>query len=219
MEQPITLHWQTSERFHTAFLTPDLFGGWVLVTSSGALTGRGGRIHQKPLATYDQGLTAIQQMRQRRRREGYVLSQAGFTEILPLPPQGFELRSAETEALHRLFEIWALTANEQQTLLGIDHGEHEHFLDGVPFAAESLPLLRAGHLLAIHKVLRLRLGGETRLIRAWLRRPSASLDGQTPVERMSLSLEALADLRHHLGYESDMNRSAQCSRSASTAST
>ncbi len=81
MEQPLSFRWQNADNYYTALLTPDLFGGWTLVTASGACAGKAGRVSQKPLDNYEKGLDAIRQLRHRRRREGYELCGAGFAEF------------------------------------------------------------------------------------------------------------------------------------------
>ena len=64
MEQPLTLHWQSAKRYYTAMLTPDLFGGWVLVTDTGDRDRRDGRVQRKPVPDYTQGRDALKQLSQ-----------------------------------------------------------------------------------------------------------------------------------------------------------
>ena len=208
MEQPLTLRWQSPEHYYTAMLTPDLFGGWMLVTASGSRSNGGGRVHQKPVENYDQGLDAIRQLRHRRRREGYDLCGSAFTEFQGLDPNGADLRGAETNALLRIFDVWGVTERAHQSaLLGVDDKALGQYLDGRPLANEPELLTRAGHLLAIHKVLRLRYANRRPVIREWLGLTCAILDGRTPMEVMLASPEGLANLRRHLEQEADSFRS------------
>ncbi|MBK6743277.1 MAG: DUF2384 domain-containing protein [Hydrogenophilales bacterium] len=194
MEQPLTLHWQSAERYYTAMLAPDLFGGWVLVTDSGGRDSRGGRVQRKPMPDYPHGLDALRQLRHRRRREGYTLCSSSFTEFERIDAHSPDLRAAESAALQRVFLDWDISLDDQAVLLGIGSTALDSFLDGRPLPDEPVLLLRAKHLLAIHKALRLRLG-HVPLIREWLRYPRVELNGRTPLDVMLGTLDDLSNLR------------------------
>lgn len=211
MEQPLTYRWQNAENYYTAMLTPDLFGGWTLVTASGARTGKTGRVHQKPLPDYEKGLDAIRQLRHRRRKEGYELCGAAFAEFKRFDPRSVDLRSAETQALLRLFDAWQLNRDEQAALLDIDARSLDGYLDGRPLADDSVLLGRVAHLLAINKVLRLRYGAQPDFLQEWVRLPNAKLDGRRPLDVMMASREGLVALRRHLDQEAGKFR--VCSKS------
>lgn len=198
MEQPLTYRWQNADNYYTAMLTPDLFGGWTLVTATGSRAGKAGRVQQKVLPNYEQGLEAIRQLRHRRRKEGYELCGTGFAEFQRFDPRSTDLRSAETHALLRLFDAWQLEREEQAGLLGIDARTLDGYLDGRPLANDAVLLDRVGHLLAIHKVLRLRYGERPDFLAEWLRLPNARLEGRRPLDLMLASREGLAALRRHL---------------------
>lgn len=198
MEQPLTYRWQSAENYYTAMLTPDLFGGWTLVTASGARAGKAGRVQQKPLPNYEKGLDALRRLRQRRRREGYALCGTGFAEFERLDPHSSDLRSAETLALLRLFDAWHLSREEQAALLGIDVHTLEGYLDGRPLADDAVLLSRVAHLLAINKVLRLRYGDRPDFLSEWVRLPNVKLEGRRPLDIMMQSRESLAAMRRHL---------------------
>lgn len=198
MEQPLTYRWQNAEHYYTAMLTPDLFGGWTLVTASGARAGKSGRVSQKPLPSYEKGLDALRQLRQRRRREGYQLCGTGFAEFQRLDPRSTDLRSAESQALLRLFESWQVTREEQCALLGIEARALDGYLDGRPLADDTVLLGRVAHLLAINKRLRLRYGSRPDFAREWIRLPNVRLEGQRPLDVMMASREGLAALRRQL---------------------
>ena len=198
MEQPLTFRWQNADSYYTAMLTPDLFGGWTLVTASGAREGKAGRVQQKVLPNYEKGLDAIRQLRHRRRREGYELCGTGFAEFRRFDPHSSDLRTAETQALLRLFDAWQLSREEQAGLLGIDARTLDGYLDGRPLADDAVLLGRVAHLLAINKVLRLRYGERPDFLREWVRLPNVKLAGRRPLDLMMASREALAALRQHL---------------------
>jgi hypothetical protein len=209
MEQPLTYRWQNAENYYTAMLTPDLFGGWTLVTSSGGRAGKTGRVSQKPLPSYEKGVDALRQLRHRRRREGYELCGAGFAEFQRFDPRSIDLRSAETHALLRLFDAWQLTREEQATLLNVDVRALEGYLDGRPLADDPVLLSRVANLLAINKVLRLRYGEQPDFLQEWVRLPNARLAGRRPLDLMLASREGLAAMRQHLDREAGKFRSCR----------
>lgn len=210
MEQPLTFRWQNADNYYTAMLTPDLFGGWTLVTASGARAGKAGRVQQKVLPSYEQGLDAIRQLRHRRRREGYELCGTGFAEFQRFDPHSVDLRAAETQALLRLFDAWQLSREEQADLLGIEVRSLEGYLDGRPLADDSVLLGRVAHLLAINKVLRLRYGERPDFLQEWLRLPNVRLAGRRPLDLMLASREGLSAMRRHLEREAGQLRA--CAR-------
>lgn len=203
MEQPLTIRWQSDANYFTAMLTPDLFGGWVVVTSSGARDGRVGRVRQKPVDSYEVGLDLIRKLRGRRRREGYNLSGCGFTEFERFDPRSVEMRSAETNALLRLFQEWHLDTATQAALLGVRDKALAGYLDGRPLDDDPALLARARDLLAIHKILRPRFDRRDEAIRAWLRAPADWLDGQTPLAAMLAPDGGLSRLRALLWRHAD----------------
>ncbi|MDD5364358.1 MAG: DUF2384 domain-containing protein [Gallionellaceae bacterium] len=214
MEQPLTFRWQSAENYYTAMLTPDLFGGWTLVTASGARVGKAGRVHEKPLPSYQEGLDAIRQLRHRRRREGYELCGTGFAEFQRLDPRSADLRAAETQALLRLFEAWQLNREEQLALLDVDARALDGYLDGRPLADDSVLLSRVAHLLAINKMLRLRYGERPDFLQEWLRLPNVKLAGRRPLDLMMASREGLLAMRRHLDRQAGAFRS--CTRDSAT---
>lgn len=182
-------------------LTPDLFGGWMLVTSSGARDGRGGRVYQKAVESYEQGLENLRQLRHRRRHEGYDLCGGAFAEFERFDPHARELRAAESNAILRVFELWQVTPEEQAGLLGTDIRTLNGYLDGKPLADDEELLGRVSHLLAVHKVLRLRYGDRPEFIPEWLRLPNPRMEGKRPIELMLDGPDGLEDFRGHLDIE------------------
>lgn len=206
MEQPLTYRWQNADNYFTAMLTPDLFGSWTLVTSSGSRVGKSGRVQQKVLASYEKGLDAIFQLRHRRRQEGYELCTTGYAEFQRFDPRSVDIRTAKTQAVLRLFDAWQLTRDEQACLLGIDIRSLEGYLDGRPLANDSVLLSRVANLLAINKVLRLRYGECPDFRREWLRLPNARMEGRSPLDIMMESRAGLVDLRKHLDQQAGQFR-------------
>lgn len=201
MEQPLTLHWQSAEGYYTALLTPDLFGGWVLITASGQRGGRAGRVQHKPIASHAQGVEAIQELRQKRRHEGYTLCSMGFIELADFNPHSPGNRAAETDALMRVMTEWGLDGEARAQLLDVSPSLIEDFLDGKPMPDEPELLSRAGHLLAIYKALRQLHAGAPGLAHAWVRQPNPRFDRTPPLEIMRASLDGLLLIRRYLESE------------------
>ncbi len=201
MKQPLTLRWKTARHYHTALLTPDLFGGWMLVTASGDCGEKNGRVQQKPLASYEQGIEAVRRLRHRRRLEGYDLCGSAFTQ---LDAHDVAVPSAASDALLRLGKGWDLDAAEQAALLGVDARTLGQIQDGA--ALSDAVLARFRHLLAINKALRLRFADDPHVMRTWLRQPCSTLRGESPLAAMLASGDSLARLRDHLALESDRAR-------------
>jgi hypothetical protein len=131
------------------------------------------------------------------------LCSSSFTEFERLDGHSLDLRAAESAALQRVFHDWDIAPAEQAVLLGIGSKALEEFLDGRPLADEPALLLRAKHLLAIHKALRLRLG-QAELIQQWLRHPRTELAGRSPLDCMLGRLEELAALRLVVAHIDDL---------------
>lgn len=206
MKPPLSLRWRSPSHYHTALLTPDLFGGWVLVTTSGKREQGSGRLRQQPLASYEQGLEAVRRLRHRRRLEGCAVPDAGFLPLDHLDRHDDAVRGAESDALTRMFLAWGLSQEEQSGLLGIDERHVAELLDGQPLPEQPELLTRAGHLLAVNKSLRLRFGADRQALRDWLRQPRKELGQRSALEVMLASPGELALLRGHLARECDLAR-------------
>lgn len=207
----MTLHWHTETHDYSALLTPDLFGEWTLITTSGSRLGGSGRMHRKHVESYGKGMQALRALRQRYRRQGRQLCAAAFSEIHRF--DGPEARDAWADALGRVSLNWALTRAEQARLLGIDERTLNRYLGRAALPDDAAFIARVGHVLAIHKALRLRLGQDVEAVRAWLRRPSTSLDQRIPLDVMCRSDSALAGLRAALEHAMD---TARCCRRSGT---
>ncbi len=212
MEQPLTQHWQSEEGYYTVLLTPDLFGGWVLITASGKRSGRTGRVQHKPVASYAAGLESLRRLRQRRRREGYALCGSGFMELTDLNPHSREHRDAEAEALFRVFRLWRLERAEEAALLDVAAGQVDAFRDSGTLADDPELLRRGGHLLAIHKALRTLHGGDARRAGDWLRQPNPRFEAGCPLELMLTGQEGLKVVRRYLESEADLRVARQSCR-------
>jgi hypothetical protein len=198
MNQPQLLRWEAPDRYRTAMLMPDLFGAWVLVISYAYKHGGGGRVRQKLLPNYAQGLEALDRLRHRLRREGFEFRETSFTAFNHLDDHDQEMRGAEALALLRVFRDWRLSDAEQARVLELDAKASSRLQDGGALPDEPGLLARVRHLLAIHKALRLRFGGDVGLMGEWLRHPCQALGGRAPLTVLLDSPASLANLRGQL---------------------
>lgn len=205
----MTFHWHSPTHDYSAMLEADLFGGWTLVTSSGAHQGGVGRLRRKQFASYAEGVAALRRLRRRHRLGGDALCGGTFTAIANLDPRGTDHRAASANAVARVFAGWGLAVAEQAALLGIGIKDMERYLDGLPLANDAALLGRVADILAIHKVLRLRYGGDATRSRAWLREPCVVLGGRAPLAWLLANPSGLAAARRDLEREADAARIAQ----------
>lgn len=96
-------------------------------------------------------------------------------------------RSALARMVTRVFELWSLGSEDQLAMLGLSTSNRaalSRYRKGEPLAANRDLLERAGHLLAIHKNLRLIFpqDQDRDLAYAWMTRRNRAFDGRTPVE-------------------------------------
>lgn len=94
-------------------------------------------------------------------------------------------RSVLARMVTRAFELWGLGSEDQLAMLGLAIGNRaalSRYRKGEPLAASRDLLERAGHLLAIHKNLRLIFPQDRDLAYAWMTRRNRAFDGRTPVE-------------------------------------
>ncbi len=97
-------------------------------------------------------------------------------------------RGAVAKMLMKLFEHWQLTTEEQLSMLGLAQDNRSalsRYRKGVPIAASRDMVERAGHLLGIHKNLRLLFPHNRGLAYAWMRSRNRAFDGLTPAQTIS----------------------------------
>jgi hypothetical protein len=94
-------------------------------------------------------------------------------------------RSAISKMLMQLFGHWEITTQEQLDILGLakeNRSALSRYRKGEPIGASRDALERAGHILAIHKNLRLLFPRNRELAYRWMRTRNKAFDGRTPVE-------------------------------------
>jgi len=96
-----------------------------------------------------------------------------------------EDRVVLAKAVTRLFNLWKLNAADQLSLLGLSETNRialQRYAKGEALAANRDLLERVGHLLAIHKSLKLLYPHNPEIVSGWMSSPNAKFDGATPVE-------------------------------------
>ena len=104
----------------------------------------------------------------------------------------------------RLFEHWALSSVEQSGVLGLSAASRTtlaRYRAGEPLADNRDLLDRAGHLLGIHKSLRLLFPHDRDLAYRWMTAPNRRL-GARPVDVVIVhGFEGLLAVRRYLDYQ------------------
>lgn len=96
-----------------------------------------------------------------------------------------DARSALAKQLTKLFELWQLSSDEQLAMLGLEPGSRAslaRYRKGEPLSLSRDLLERAGHLLAIHKNLRLLFPENRDLAYRWMSVPNRAFEGRRPVD-------------------------------------
>jgi hypothetical protein len=113
-------------------------------------------------------------------------------------------RSRLAVMVTRLFAHWGLAATEQAEVLGLSPGSRStlaRYRGGEPLADNRDLLDRAGHLLGIHKSLRLLFPHDRDLAYRWMTAPNSRL-GARPVDLViEHGFEGLLALRRYLDFQ------------------
>lgn len=94
-------------------------------------------------------------------------------------------RGALAKMVTRAFEHWKLGTEDQLAMLGLAAHSRSalgRYRRGEPLAANRDLLERAGHVLAIHKNLRLVFPQDRDLAYAWMTQRNRAFNGLTPVD-------------------------------------
>ncbi len=103
-----------------------------------------------------------------------------------------------------LLEHWKLPAADQAALLGLSAQSRStvaRYRRGEPLADNADLLARAGHLLGIHKALRILFPQDRDLAYRWVTTPNRRFGGRAPLELMKQGFEGLLAVRRYLDFE------------------
>ena len=103
-----------------------------------------------------------------------------------------------------LLDHWQLSATDQAALLGLSAQSRStvaRYRRGEPFADSADLLARAGHLLGIHKALRILFPHDLDLAYRWVGAPNRRFGERAPLEVMKQGFEGLLAVRRYLDFE------------------
>lgn len=119
-------------------------------------------------------------------------------------PTTREARVRLAGMLMRLFEHWQLSATEQAALLGLSEGSRStlaRYRNGEPLADSRDLVDRAGHLLGIHKSLRILFPHDRDLAYRWMTQPNLRFHAR-PVDVIAQrGFEGLLAIRRYLDFQ------------------
>lgn len=104
--------------------------------------------------------------------------------LAPAVPNRDE-RVVLARAVVRLFDLWELSAADRLSLLGLSAENRSaltRYVQGEPLAANRDLMDRVGHLLGIHKSLKLLYPRNDEIVRGWMAARNEKFGGHTPVE-------------------------------------
>ena len=103
-----------------------------------------------------------------------------------------------------LLEHWQLSPADQAALLGLSAQSRStvaRYRRGEPLGDSADLIARAGHLLGIHKALRILFPQDRDLAYRWVATPNRRFDGRSPLEIMKQGFEGLLAVRRYLDFE------------------
>ncbi|EAT14449.1 antitoxin Xre-like helix-turn-helix domain-containing protein [Desulfuromonas acetoxidans] len=114
-------------------------------------------------------------------------------------------RARLAQLITRLFEHWQLSDEDQAALLGLstkNRSTLSRYRQGKPLANNMDLLDRAGHLLSIHKSLRILYPHNRSLAYQWISRPNKRFNNMSPLEIIKeRHFEGLLTISHYLDWE------------------
>ena len=108
-----------------------------------------------------------------------------MTAVLELQPDVSQDRGALAKMVMALLDHWALSTEDQAALLGIaasNRAALTRYRKGEPIGTSRDQFERVGHLLGIHKNLRLLFPQNRDLAYRWMSTRNKAFDNLTPVE-------------------------------------
>lgn len=103
-----------------------------------------------------------------------------------------------------LFDHWQVATPDQASLLGLSPDSRAtvaRYRKGEPLADNTDLLARAGHLLGIHKALRVMFPKDLDLAYRWVSAPNRRFGDRRPLEIMKQGYEGILAVRRYLDFE------------------
>jgi hypothetical protein len=129
---------------------------------------------------------------------------AVFDQIRAIDLHQRENRERLARMVVQLFDHWQLSAPDQASLLGLSPASRAtvaRYRNGEPLADNTDLLARAGHLLGIHKALRILFPHDRDLAYRWLTTPNRKFGDHKPLETMKQGYEGILAVRRYLDFE------------------
>jgi len=129
---------------------------------------------------------------------------AVFDQILAIDLHQRENRERLARMVVKLFDHWQLSAPDQASLLGLSPASRAtvaRYRNGEPLADNTDLLARAGHLLGIHKALRILFPHDRDLAYRWVSTPNRRFGERTPLEILIQGYEGILAVRRYLDFE------------------
>jgi hypothetical protein len=127
-------------------------------------------------------------------------------DLQPVAPD-LKTRESRTQLARmvvQLLDHWQLNATDQALLLGLSSQSRStlaRYRRGEPLADSADLLARAGHLLGIHKALRILFPQDRDLAYRWVAAPNRRFGERAPLEIMKQGFEGLLAVRRYLDFE------------------
>jgi hypothetical protein len=119
-------------------------------------------------------------------------------------PRTRESRVQLARVIVSLLDHWQLGTTDQALLLGLSSESRStlaRYRRGEPLADNADLLARAGHLLGIHKALRILFPHDRDLAYRWVSAPNRRFGERAPLEVMKQGFEGLLAVRRYLDFE------------------
>ena len=113
-------------------------------------------------------------------------------------------RESLARMVTKLFDHWGIPSTDQCSLLGLSPTSRmtlSRYRKGSSLDNNVDLLGRVGHLLGIHKSLRIMYPYNRELVYRWVTAPNQRFDGKTPLEIMCHGYEGLLAVRRYLDFE------------------
>lgn len=116
-----------------------------------------------------------------------------------------DTRARLAKLVVKLFDHWVLSTQDEAALLGLSPESRStlaRYRRGDPLADSADLIARVGHLLGIHKSLRIIFPHDADLAYRWISTPNRRFQGSTPLEIMKrYGFEGILAVRRYLDFE------------------
>ena len=129
---------------------------------------------------------------------------AVFDHVRAIDLHQRENRERLARMVVQLFDHWQLSAPDQASLLGLSPASRAtvaRYRNGEPLADNTDLLARAGHLLGIHKALRVLFPHDRDLAYRWVSTSNRKFGDRKPLETLKQGYEGILTVRRYLDFE------------------